>query len=158
MKIRELIKKLQEVENQDREVSIVIGNEDNNSMVFDKFELHNTDDNETSLEVFCFDNYKFELFDVPLQDIYTDDDETSVEVIKELDKFDNALDNGDDVVVYDYQGIKYIYQGSSYKKDSVATMKGLDESTWKMLPLEEVQKIEIENYHAKGRDINNTKD
>jgi len=60
MKIRELIKKLQEVGNQDREVSIVIGNEDNNSMVFDKFELHNTDDNETSIEMFCFDKYMFE--------------------------------------------------------------------------------------------------
>ena len=60
MKIRELIKQLQEVENQDREVSIVIGNEDNNSMVFDEFELHNTDNNETSVEVFCFDNYMFE--------------------------------------------------------------------------------------------------
>jgi hypothetical protein len=70
--------------------------------------------------------------------------------IKELDKFDNALDNGDDVVVYDNQGIKYIYQGSSYEKDSVATMKGFDESTWRMLPLEEVEKIEIENYYAKG--------
>ena len=60
MKIKELIKKLQEVVNQDRKVSIVIGNEDNNSMVFDKFELHNTDDNETSIEVFCFDKYMFE--------------------------------------------------------------------------------------------------
>lgn len=60
MKIKDLISKLQEVENQDREVSIVIGNEDNNSMVFDEFGLHNTEDNETSIEIFCFDNYMFE--------------------------------------------------------------------------------------------------
>lgn len=60
MKIKHLISKLQEVENQNREVSIVIGNEDNNSMVFDEFELNNTEDNETSIEVFCFDNYMFE--------------------------------------------------------------------------------------------------
>ena len=60
MKIRELIKKLQEVTNQDRKVSVVIGNEDNNSLVFHRFELHNVDDNETSIEMFCFDKYMFE--------------------------------------------------------------------------------------------------
>lgn len=60
MKIKQLISKLQEVENQDRVISIVIGNEDNNSMVFDEFGLHNTEDNETSVEIFCFDNYMFE--------------------------------------------------------------------------------------------------
>lgn len=60
MKIKDLINQLQEVENQDREVSIVIGNEDNNSMVFDEFELHNTSECETSIEVFCFDNYMLE--------------------------------------------------------------------------------------------------
>jgi len=60
MKIKELIKQLEEVENQDRKVSIIIGNEENNSMVFDEFELHNTDDNETTVELFCFDNYMLE--------------------------------------------------------------------------------------------------
>jgi len=60
MKIRDFIKQLQEVKNQDRKVSIIIGNEDNNSMVFDEFELHNTDDNETTVELFCFDNYMLE--------------------------------------------------------------------------------------------------
>lgn len=60
MKIKELIKQLEEVENQDREISIIIGNEEYNSMVFDEFELHNTDDNETTVELFCFDNYMLE--------------------------------------------------------------------------------------------------
>ncbi len=57
MKVKELIKRLQEIEDKDREVSIIIGNEDDNTMVFDYFELHNLFDTETSIEVFCFDNY-----------------------------------------------------------------------------------------------------
>jgi hypothetical protein len=56
MTIQQLIKQLQEIENKDREVSIVIGNEDDNTMVFDYFELHNLHDSETSIEVFCNDN------------------------------------------------------------------------------------------------------
>ena len=61
MKIKELIKQLQEIENQDRKISIVIGNDDNNSMVFDKFELHNRFcELDTTIELFCFDNYVFE--------------------------------------------------------------------------------------------------
>ena len=60
MKIKELIKELQKIEDQNREISVVIGNEDNNSFVFDEFELHNIDNSETSIELFCFDNYIFE--------------------------------------------------------------------------------------------------
>jgi hypothetical protein len=54
MKIKDLISKLKEVDNQDRDVSIVIGSEENNTIVFDEFGLHNTEDNETSIEIFCF--------------------------------------------------------------------------------------------------------
>jgi|19_taG_2_1085344.scaffolds.fasta_scaffold151421_2 hypothetical protein len=57
MNVQELIEKLQETEDKERDVSIVIGNEDYNSIVFDKFELHNIDNWETSIELFCFDNY-----------------------------------------------------------------------------------------------------
>ena len=63
MKIGELVKQLKEIENQDREISIVIGNEDENTYVFDEFELHNIDSISEyfgSVELFCFDNYMFE--------------------------------------------------------------------------------------------------
>ena len=74
MKIRELVKQLQKIENQDREISIVIGNEDNNSFVFDEFELHNVDNCETSIEIFCFDNYMFEQdYCYSIRDIKTKD-------------------------------------------------------------------------------------
>ena len=56
MTIQELINQLQEIENKDREVSIIIGNEDDNTMAFDYFELHNLDDCETSIEIFCNDS------------------------------------------------------------------------------------------------------
>ena len=76
MEIRKLVKQLQEIENQDREISIVIGNEDNNSMVFDEFELHNIDSSETSIELFCFDNYMFEQdYCYSIRDIKTRDNE-----------------------------------------------------------------------------------
>jgi len=58
MNVNELINRLQEIENKEREVSIIVGNEDTNTMVFDDFELHNFEDTETSLELFCFDNYE----------------------------------------------------------------------------------------------------
>ena len=56
MTIQELINQLQEIENKDREVSIIIGNEDDNTMTFDYFELHNLHDCETSIEIFCNDS------------------------------------------------------------------------------------------------------
>ena len=58
MKIHELIDQLQKIKNKDREVSVIIGNEDENKFIFDYFELHNFEDMETSLEIFCFINYK----------------------------------------------------------------------------------------------------
>ena len=54
MKIKELINRLQEIKDKDRDISIILGNEDNNSIIFDYFEIHN-EDNETSLEIFCFE-------------------------------------------------------------------------------------------------------
>ena len=57
MNIQELIKRLQQIENKDRNISIIIGNDDNNTMVFDDFELHNEHDTNTSIEIFCFDKY-----------------------------------------------------------------------------------------------------
>ena len=60
MKIKDLINQLKNIKDQEREISIVLGNEGNVSLTFDSFEVHNADDNETSVELFCFDNYMFE--------------------------------------------------------------------------------------------------
>ena len=54
MTIQELIDRLQQVENKERDISIILGNEDSNYLVFDEFELHNEHDTDTSLEIFCF--------------------------------------------------------------------------------------------------------
>ena len=54
MTIQDLINRLQQVENKKRDISIILGNEDDNYLVFDEFELHNEHDTETSLEIFCF--------------------------------------------------------------------------------------------------------
>jgi len=54
MKVQELIEQLQKIKNKEREVSVIIGNEDEDKFIFDYFELHNFEDNETSLEIFCF--------------------------------------------------------------------------------------------------------
>ena len=54
MTIQALINRLQKVENKKRDISIIIGNEDDNYLVFDEFELHNEHDTDTSFEIFCF--------------------------------------------------------------------------------------------------------
>tara|TARA_B110000046_G_scaffold97266_1_gene104957 strand:+ start:563 stop:736 length:174 start_codon:yes stop_codon:yes gene_type:complete len=54
MTIKELINRLQQIEDKTRDVSIVLGNEDDNYLVFDEFELHNEHDTYTSFEIFCF--------------------------------------------------------------------------------------------------------
>ena len=54
MTIQDLINRLQQVENKKRDISIIIGNEDDNYLVFDEFELHNEHDTNTSFEIFCF--------------------------------------------------------------------------------------------------------
>jgi len=58
MSIKNLIKELKKIKDQNRKISVVIGNEDYNSLIFDEFEIHNVDENETSIEIFCFDDYK----------------------------------------------------------------------------------------------------
>jgi len=54
MTIQELINRLQQVEDKERDVSVILGNEDDNYFAFDEFELHNEHDTDTSLEIFCF--------------------------------------------------------------------------------------------------------
>lgn len=55
MKVKELIDILSKID-KDRDVSVIIGNEDDNILCFDEFEVHRTDDetDETSVEIFCF--------------------------------------------------------------------------------------------------------
>ena len=55
MKVKELIKILSTLD-ENRYVSVIIGNEDDNIICFDEFEVHRTDDetDETSVEIFCF--------------------------------------------------------------------------------------------------------
>ena len=74
----------------------------------------------------------------------------------DLSNWDKKLDAGEDVVVYDKNGVKYIYQGSSYEKDSVAVLKGFDESTYRMMPLDEIKSIEIGSTYAEGGMIHKT--
>jgi hypothetical protein len=71
----------------------------------------------------------------------------------DLSNWDKKLDAGEDVVVYDKNGVKYIYQGSSYEKDSVAVMKGFDESTYRMMPLSEIKSIEIGSMLKRGIEL-----
>ena len=58
MSIKNLIKELKKVEDQNRQVSVIVGNDDYNSLIFDEFEIHNTQEDETSIEIFCFDEYR----------------------------------------------------------------------------------------------------
>ena len=58
MTITELIKKLQEIPNQERDVSIVVGNEDENSIDTWEFELHHIEDWDHPLELFVDENSK----------------------------------------------------------------------------------------------------
>ena len=76
----------------------------------------------------------------------------------DLSYWDEKLNDGEEVVVYDKNGVKYIYQGSAYEKsdtipDAVAVMKGFDESTYRTIPLSEVKSIEIGSIYAKGGKI-----
>ena len=52
MTITELIQELRQVPNQDRVVSIVVGNEDENSIDTNEFELHHVEDEDHPLELF----------------------------------------------------------------------------------------------------------
>lgn len=56
MKIRELIQELQKIENKDRELQILIGNEDSDYLGCEKFELMHTDNCDQVVEIFCNEN------------------------------------------------------------------------------------------------------
>ena len=64
MKVRELIAELNKIENKERELQILIGDEDNDSLGCETFELMHTDDCEQCVEIFCNvdDCYTDELF------------------------------------------------------------------------------------------------
>ena len=53
MKISELIEELQKIEDKDRELQILIGNEDDDSLGCEKFELMHIDNCEQVVEIFC---------------------------------------------------------------------------------------------------------
>jgi len=64
MKVRELIAELNKIENKERELQILIGDEDNDSLGCETFELMHTDDCEQCVEIFCAvdDCYTNEIF------------------------------------------------------------------------------------------------
>jgi len=64
MKVRELIEELNKIENKEREIQILIGDEDNDSLGCERFELGHTDDCEQCVEIFCNidDCYTDEMF------------------------------------------------------------------------------------------------
>ena len=53
MKVKELIEQLNQIENKERELQILIGDEDNDSLGCETFELMHTDDCEQCVEIFC---------------------------------------------------------------------------------------------------------
>jgi hypothetical protein len=62
MKVKELIAILNNIENKDREIQILIGDEDNDSLGCETIELLHTDDVEQCVELFCH-----------IEDCYTDE-------------------------------------------------------------------------------------
>ena len=73
----------------------------------------------------------------------------------DLRYWDERLNDGEEIVVYDKNGVKYIYQGSAYEKsdtipDAVAVIEGFDESTYRTLPLSEVKTIQVGRIFEKG--------
>ena len=53
MKVKQLIEELNKIENKEREIQILIGNEDNDSLGCETFSLMHTDDCEQCVEIFC---------------------------------------------------------------------------------------------------------
>ncbi len=53
MKVRELIEELNKIENKERKIQILIGDEDSDSLGCETFELMHTDDCEQCVEIFC---------------------------------------------------------------------------------------------------------
>jgi len=65
MKVKELIEQLNQIENKERELQILIGDESNDSLGCETFELMHTDDDcEQCVEIFCVidDCYTDEMF------------------------------------------------------------------------------------------------
>lgn len=53
MKVSELINQLEKIENKERDLQILIGHYDGDSLGCEKFELMHTDDVEQCVEIFC---------------------------------------------------------------------------------------------------------
>ncbi len=53
MKVKELIEKLNKIENKERDIQILIGDEDNDSLGCETFELMHTEECEQCIEIFC---------------------------------------------------------------------------------------------------------
>lgn len=64
MKVKELIEELSKIENKERELQILIGDEEWDSLGCETFELMHTDDVEQCVEIFCAidDCYTDEMF------------------------------------------------------------------------------------------------
>ena len=64
MKVKELIEELSKIEDKERELQILIGDEDVDSLGCETFELMHTDDVEQCVEIFCAidDCYTDEMF------------------------------------------------------------------------------------------------
>lgn len=65
MKVKELINQLQMIENKNRNIQILIGNEDYDSIGCDDFELMHTDDSDQCIEIFCYDKECYNIYDIP---------------------------------------------------------------------------------------------
>lgn len=53
MKVRELIAELQKIEDKEREIQVLIGDEHDDHMACDTIQLTHTDDVEQCVEIFC---------------------------------------------------------------------------------------------------------
>jgi hypothetical protein len=75
MKVKELIEQLNQIENKERELQILIGDESNDSLGCETFELMHTDDCEQCVEIFC-----------AIDDCYTDEmfPNTRIEIKKSI--------------------------------------------------------------------------
>ena len=61
MKVKELIEQLNEIKNKDRNIQILIGNEDIDLSGCDDFTLMHTDDSEQCVEIFCFEDEVYQI-------------------------------------------------------------------------------------------------
>ncbi len=61
MKVKELIKILQKIDNQDRHIQILVGDEDKDNFASDNFEVMHTDDVEQCVEIFIEDKNIYQI-------------------------------------------------------------------------------------------------